>query len=75
MTMFNWRGSISKNIKQHKLNLLVLRKKKNENKVGWAEKAGIWEELWEGGYEQNTLHENFKELIRINKLIKNQKCN
>lgn len=42
-------GSISKNIKQHKLNLLVLREKKNENKVGWAEKAGIWEELWEGG--------------------------
>lgn len=28
---------------------MVLRKK-IENKVGWAGKVGIWEELWEGGW-------------------------
>lgn len=75
MTMFNWMGSISKNIKQHKLNLLVLRKKKMRIKLDGQKRRASGRSCGRGGYEQNTLHENFKELIRINKLIKNQKCN
>lgn len=72
--MFKWMGFHIQEYLTAQIELAGFKEKKNENKVGWAGKAGIWEELWEGGYEQNILHENFKELIRINKLIKKQKC-
>lgn len=63
-TMFQWKATYLRIFKYHKLVLLGFSQKRH--KIGWVGRGWFWENLGEGvKYDQNTLYNVLKELIKI----------